>query len=132
MGNCGCAPKRKEVATINAIIDCLMRVRLTCEQYQLRQQRTLKMQEDLLLQVLSQETSKRSRMTEKAMIGRTVFAKNMLRSTCRAIQSITYSKWRPRHCSIAKHSWKAIKITNNFYHPSTSSSTAQLFYLNNP
>ncbi len=113
MGNCGCASQRKEVATINAIVDCLMRVRLACEQYQLRQQRALQKQEDLLQQVLSQETSKRSRMTEKAMIGRTVFAKNMLRSTSRAIKSTTYSKWRPGHCSIARHSWKPTKTINS-------------------
>ena len=80
MGNCYCQSQRRQVATTNAIVDSLMRFRLTCEQYQLRQQRNLKMQEDLLIQVFSQETSKRSRMTEKAMIGRTVFTKNMLRS----------------------------------------------------
>lgn len=41
-------------------------------------ERELKVQEGLLVQVFGNEVGQRSRLTEKAMIGRTVFYKNML------------------------------------------------------
>jgi hypothetical protein len=78
MGNwCSDEPYRPPTPT-EAITQLLLRIRLTCQMEQRRMAKGVQLQEDQLAVVMGQEVGRRSRMTEKAMIGRTVFAKNML------------------------------------------------------
>lgn len=78
MGNwCSDEPSRPPTPT-EAITQLLLRIRLTCQIEQRRIGKGVELQEEQLALVMGQEVGRRSRMTEKAMIGRTVFAKNML------------------------------------------------------
>jgi hypothetical protein len=72
---------------------------------QRRIEKAVAAQEEQLAAVLGQEVGRRSRMTEKAMIGRTVFAKNMLQSTPSPTQSHALPRPRPTSSTSAEHSW---------------------------
>ena len=58
----------------------------------------MKAQEGLLVQVFGNDVGRRSRLTEKAMIGRTVYSKNMLVGKPVFIQFISTSKLKPESC----------------------------------
>ena len=77
----GCLPERERRSeSVTAFGEELRKIRLVSQQQQLKTEKELAQQEKLLTQTFTTDPKQRSKTTEEAVIGRTVYTRHLIMS----------------------------------------------------